>query len=548
MKRSLALVSLLNPPFLLRRRRPLRLGWGLLPLMALAFAESPTHAQSRAADLGGMVAPPTDLQTQNLGSGWPGTPPAASLPELPPAQLGQITMEQAVVWANQRNPVVRSAYQNLIATQNSLGASFARWWPQLNVSLNGGIYGQRDYYNYAGAFMGGSSGGGDPSSASSTAKAFSGSYFQSIGQVDITWNLIDPSRSPAIWQAKYQVRQAADAYVIAWRDNRLQTETSFVDLQAAFAQLEASRPIVENDRLLVRLALSKVSQGVASKLDVAKQKTVLFSDEVTLEKANQNIAIARANLANLLSTSQPQLMTPASPLVPIGSWPHSLEDTIRASEAYRKVIEQRLLDVMVNEAQAKIFLATYRPTLQLVNTLYWTKGAGYTSVGPSWVQGARSDSWNASSLLQLTFTGFDGGQARMNAEASKRKAQAAMETYLATVNDVRRDAQASFAQAESGRRIVITSAKEVQQANEAIRLQALRFSAGYGTVTDVVQAQQNLAQSVISYIQNLAAYNKSLLTLSRNTGLDYQPDPELVREVGEPLNLLRLPSVLERFR
>lgn len=546
MRRSLALVSLLNHPFPLRRRLSLRRGWGVLPLLALVLAEPSADAQTRAADLGGTVAPPTDLQTQNLGAGWPGKPPASSLPELPSAQLGQITMEQAVLWANQRNPVVRSAYQNLIATQNSLGASFARWWPQLNVSLNGGLYGQRDYYNYAGAFMGGTT-GGDPS-ISSTAKAFSGSYFQSIGQVDITWNLIDPSRSPAIWQAKYQVRQAADAYVIAWRDNRLQTETSYVDLQAAFAQLEASRPIVENDRLLVRLALSKVSQGVASKLDVAKQKTVLFSDEVTLEKANQNIAIARANLANLLYTSQPELMTPAAPLVPIGSWPHSLEETVRASEAYRKIIEQRLLDVMVNEAQAKIFLATYRPTLQLVNTLYWTKGVGYTSVGPSWVQGARSDSWNGSSLLQLTFTGFDGGQARMNAEASKRKAQAAMETYRATVNDVRRDAQVSFAQAESGRRIVITSANEVNQANEAIRLQALRFSAGYGTVTDVVQAQQNLAQSVISYIQNLAAYNKALLTLSRNTGLDYQADPELVRQVGEPLNLLRLPSVLERFR
>ena len=128
------------------------------------------------------------------------------------------------------------------------------------------------------------------------------------------------------------------------------------ELEQSPAQQEASRPIVENDRLLVRLAVSKVKQGVASKLDVAKQKTVLFADEVTLEKASQNIAIARANLANLLYTSQADLVTPAAPLVPIGSWPHSLEETIRASEAYRKVIEQRLLDVMVNEAQAKIYL------------------------------------------------------------------------------------------------------------------------------------------------------------------------------------------------
>ena len=116
------------------------------------------------------------------------------------------------------------------------------------------------------------------------------------------------------------------------------------------------------------------------------------------------------------------------------------------------------------------------------------------------------------------------------------------------MNDVRRDAQVAFAQAEVGRRIVITSAKEVNQANEAIRLQALRFNAGYGTATDVVQAQQNLAQSVIGYIENLANYNKALLTLSRNTGLDYQPDSDLLLQVGEPLNLLRLPSLLQRFR
>ena len=534
-------------PLAARQSETLRLGLGAVALGGLVWMVSGGRALARAADLGVITAPPTDLQTETLGSGWPGAVNVPSLPELPPSQLGQLTMEQSVLWANERNPIVRSAYQNLIATQNSLGSTFARWWPQLNLSLNGGLYGQRDYYNYAGAFMGGSSGGGD-ASASATAKAFSGSYFQSIGQVDLTWNLIDPSRSPAIWQAKYLVRQAADAYVIAWRDNRLQAETAFVDLQAAFAQLDASGPIVENDRLLTRLAQAKVRQGVASKLDVAKQKTVMFADEVNLEKANQNISIARANLANLLYSQQASALKPASALTPIGSWPHSLEATIKASEAYRKVIEQRLLDVKTNQAQAQIDLATYRPTLQLVNSLYWTKGAGYTSVGPDWVQGARSDLWNSSTLLQLTFTGFDGGQARMNAEASMRKAKAAMETYRSTVNDVRRDAQVSFAQAEAGRRIVITSAQEVSQANEAIRLQALRFSAGFGTATDVVQAQQNLAQSVISYIENLANYNKALLTLSRNSGLDYQGDPDLLRQVGEPLSLLRLPSVLELFR
>jgi outer membrane protein TolC len=149
-------------------------------------------------------------------------------------------------------------------------------------------------------------------------------------------------------------------------------------------------------------------------------------------------------------------------------------------------------------------------------------------------------------LLQLTFTGFDGGQARMNAEAARSRARAAEASYQASINQVRKEVETFHAQTTLGRQVVIYSSERVKASNEALRLQTLRFNAGYGTVTDVVQAQQDLTQAVIGYVNDLADYNVALVNLSRASGLEYVPDPDLIAKLGTPLENLRLPDVLRR--
>ncbi len=512
-----------------------------LTLPGLALAQSLPGQSLPATE-----SPPEVKAVEGLGAGWPGPMPSGDrLPPLPPELLGALTMEQAAAWAVDRNPVVRSAYQSLMATQNSLGAAYASWWPTLNLSLNGGPYASKTFYNYPFSASAGFSISG---SGLSSQRVFEASYFQAIGQIDTTWNLIDPTRSATIWQNKYLVRQAADTYVITRRDQRLKTQSAYIDLQRALAAVQTGRQIVENDELLYRLAQTRVRMGVASKLEVFKQQTVLLADRQALLAAEQQVETARANLAQLLATPSPDALTPATPFAPLGAWEHSLDDSITASLAYRKVLEQQLLAVQTNEAQARIYLATYRPTLQLITSLYWTKGVGYLNQGPPFVPNARSDEWNGSALLQLTFTGFDGGQARMNAAAARRQAAAAAETYSATVLQVRSDVQSLVAQARSGRSIVLAGAERVTAANGALRLQTLRFNAGYGTITDVVQAQQEISQAVSSYIENLATYNDTLVQLSRSSGLQVQPDPALLQAVGNPLQTLRLPTRMGQMR
>lgn len=495
---------------------------------------SPLQAHSQA-----QVTLPESKQVESLGAGWPlrSSQSFLQLPSIPAELLQRLEMEEAVRLANRRNPVVKQSFDDLLATQNSLGAAYATWWPVINVDLNGGLYGETAFYNYPGAISGVGNPYGGPE------ESFNGSYFQSLSQFDINWNLFDPARTPAIWKNKYLVRRAVDSYVIARRDNRLRTQQAFIELQRAVARIDTGRELVANDQLLLRLAEARVKLGVSSKLEIAKQLTVLKTDEVNLVNSVSSAEVAQSDLAELLSEPNAAAIQPAAVLAPLGSWTVSLAETIGAALQYRKVIEQQLMDVKANEAQAQIDLAVYRPTVALVNSLYWTKGVGYTALGPPWVANAQSDLWNASSLLQLTFRGFDGGQARMTAEASMKKARAAEAATLQAVNQVRRDVQAYYAQANQGRQAVVLASQRTNAASSALRLQSLRFSAGYGTITDVVQAQQDLTQAVSDYIGQLADYNIALVSLARSSGITYTADPELLRQLGDPLSKLRLPRL-----
>jgi outer membrane protein TolC len=136
----------------------------------------------------------------------------------------------------------------------------------------------------------------------------------------------------------------------------------------------------------------------------------------------------------------------------------------------------------------------------------------------------------------------------MSAASSMAKARAASDSVQGAVNQVRKEAQSYYAQAEWGRKSVSVSSERVKAASESLRLQSLRFNAGYGNITDVVQAQQDLTQAVSAYIEVLTAYNQALVNLSRASGLTFRPDPQLLKDVGNPLNNLGLPERVARMR
>lgn len=518
-------------------------------------------------------------------------PTVEAVTEMPlaPEVLNDLSMEEAVRLSMERNPKLRSSYWTFRSNQDLLGAAYAAWWPQLSFTVGSGLYwydsttsgASTNYSELTSLFSGlsspsststgsagtpttssvGSSNSTDSTSSKSTSASNSaktdstsassgsqssfdassissafesisgqpnGNYFYSTFNLSLTWDVLNATRSLNIWKSKHQALQGADRYAIAYRDNILNVQNSYVDLLASSAKKDAYDYIVANSQRLVEVTDDKRQFGVASGLDVAKQKANYFSDVSLLEQSKRDIKTNQAKLARLMSVEAFDDITLSESLVALGGWSHSLEDTIKASESHRKVVQEMLLDVYLQDVDADLEMASYLPTLQLVSQLYGTQTGYWTESYAEFIQ-------NPSAVLTFSWKFFDGGQARMRAESYRKLSKSAYQTYLDTINQVKETAESGYSQVNVGRNILLASSDQVKQASISLRLQSDRYQIGYGTVTDLVQAQTTLAQAVLSYINQLQDYNKSLLELARNTGLSINQDPELIDRIGDPL-------------
>ena len=503
-------------------------------------------------------------------------PTAEVVTEIPLAAdgLNDLSMAKAVRLSIDRNPKLRSSYWTFRSTQDLMGAAYAAWWPQLSLTVGSGIYkydsntsgastnyseltslfsslssnvgtsnstdsnkGQSTSASNSGSTTSSSSSSGGQSSfdSSSISSAFesisgqpNGNYFYSTFNLSLTWDVLNATRSLNIWKSKHQALQGADRYAIAYRDNVLNVQNSYVDLLASTAKKNAYEYIVANSQRLVVVTDDKREFGVASGLDVAKQKANYFSDLSLLEQSKRDIKTNQAQLARLMSVNAFEDITLSENLEALGGWSHSLDETIQASESHRKVVQEMLLDVYLQDVDADIEMASYLPTLQLVSQLYGTQTGYWTESYAEFIQ-------NPSAVLTFSWKFFDGGQARMRAESYRKLSESAYQTYLETINQVIENARSGYSKVNVGREILLASSDQVKQASTSLRLQSDRYQIGYGTVTDLVQAQTTLAQAVLSYINQLQVYNKALLELARNTGLTINQDPELIDRIGDPL-------------
>lgn len=466
----------------------------------------------------------------------------APLNDLPAVNLTGLSIEQAVQLSVDRNPKLKASYLTFRSSQDLVGAAFAAWWPTLDLSVGTGPYKYNQNESgsdsteaiFSSLFSGSSAFSSDFSSSNlqSVSGQPDGSYLYSTLTFSLTWDVVNPTRSLDIWKSKYESLRDADRYTITYRDLKLNVENAYVALQASNAQKLAYEAIVENALYLVNVTKDKQSFGVASGVDVAKQKTNYFSDLAQLQKSVRDIKVDQSNLAELLNVKNAEQISLSQALKPLGAWSYSLEETLEASIQYRKIVQEMLLDSYIQNVNSNIEMATYLPTLQLVAQLYGNQTGYWTESYSDFVK-------NPSAVLTFQWTGFDGGSARMRAGSYQKLAESAYQTYLDTVNQVKKEARSGFYQVQKGKDIVLSSADQVKQASKSLELQTARFQLGYGSVTDLVQAQQQMAQAVLDYVADLRQYNQDLLTLARNTGLEIDRGSLFLEAVGEPLVSLR---------
>ncbi|WP_373540647.1 TolC family protein [Chamaesiphon sp.] len=114
---------------------------------------------------------------------------------------------------------------------------------------------------------------------------------------------------------------------------------------------------------------------------------------------------------------------------------------------------------------------------------------------------------------QLSWSFWDGGAARANSDTQKVN-QEINENQLTTQrNQIRFEIERAYYSLGTNKKNITTATQSLQQAEESLKLARLRFQAGIGTQTDVIQAQTELATARGNRVSAILNYNRALASL-----------------------------------
>ena len=464
-------------------------------------------------------------------------PPSLALPNQPGQvrirELRPLTLAEVEQLAEVNNPGLKAVALQVQQAKSSLRAAIASWYPTLNLTANG-----------LPQYLAGEQQTFVPDQEGTLTSSANSEISTANFAAQLNWNLIDPGRVPEIASARDTFERSRDSYLIALRDLRLSVATAYYDLQRFDQKVNVGKQSVTASLISLRDARARYQAGVATKLEVLEAETQLARDQDILTDSINLQVRARRNLARIADLPQDVTPTAASPSQVVGTWQPSLQESIVAAYAFREELDQKILDISINNSNANAALANVQPSLSIFNNFSTQRFQGQSRVAPP----VNNDiyGWSAENTVGLSASWniFDGGRARAQYRRNKQAADASAYEFADQRGKIRLQVEKSFFDLRANQETIRTTSREVLSQREALRLARLRFQAGVATQREVVDNQRDLTRAQLRYVDALVDYNITIAELRRYTGLDQVtscPSLDLPAEKSQSLSIEEFP-------
>ncbi|TAG89328.1 MAG: TolC family protein [Oscillatoriales cyanobacterium] len=428
-------------------------------------------------------------------------------------QTEAITLQQAVDLARRNSPILQIADLQLKQSRSALREQQAALYPDLNFTLDatrqqsaGGELGVRAQQRNL-DFL--ESQNRRPATSVNPQNFGSNSV---NGSLQLSYDVdLFGRRTATIRAAKEQLRLRELEVERQAEELRFDVTDTYYNLQDADGQVAIRQASVRNAQQSLRDAEALERAGVGTRFAVLQAQANVANEQQQLANARRDQRIRQRQLSEQLNISQSSNLTAGDPVEQAGSWRLSLEDSIVQAFKNRAELEQQLVQRDVSKQQRRAILAGRLPQLSLSGS-YNVQGVDPDDPNPFASRG-----WADGYAIRanLSWSIFDGGAA--NARVKQRDADIAIaETRFGqTRNQVRREVEQAYFGLESSFENIETSEAGVLQSREALRLARLRFQAGVGTQTDVIQAETDLTRAERNRLLAIIGYNRSLSSLQR---------------------------------
>ena len=451
------------------------------------------------------------------------------------------TLDQAIVTALQRNPALLNAEQEIKRTRGVIIQVRAQALPQVNARANfewvdPNLQGARIFGTTAG-------GTGTPTTGGTTGAA---SLFESpLSQVrDIQPPLAAPSPTPII----QNVKQTDVSYAISVLGSQLifngttfpqirgtffQRDSAYfafrnildqliATIKTQFYQIVVNRELVSVNEQSVHLLEAQLKDqqnrfeaGTVPRFNVLQAEVALYNQLPLLITAQNNLRIAKITLAKTLGLDFQPGLGENPPLEAVGQMPYiprtiSLASAIEVGKERRPFLKQARANVLNQKQQVRAAAGQWLPTVTATGGGEWVSSPTNSSFGDI------SKGWLAE--VQGSIPIWDSGAIAGQVIQQRALLFEAKNTYDDDARQVELEIQQAYSNLLQNRELIQSQEKNVEQAEEALRLAKARLDAGAGVQLDVLNAQVQLLTAQSTRLQALFGYNSSLAEFDRATG------------------------------
>lgn len=326
------------------------------------------------------------------------------------------------------------------------------------------------------------------------------------GTIALSYDVFTSGRRPAqIRAAARQVRSDELQVEVTREQLRQDVTTDYYDLQEADESVRINAAAVRNNEISLRDTQALERAGLGTRFEVLQAEVQLANSRQQLTNSRSQQQIRRRRLAQRLNLPFAIDLAAADPVQLAGEWKLPLEDSLILAFKNRAELEQQLVQRELSEQQRRAVLAALGPTITL-SYQYQVQDSFDDNVG-------FGDGYTLSAGVRWNV--FEGGAAR--ARARQQEANIAIaETRFADARDqVRFQVEQSYSSLTSSFENIATATTALGQAQEALRLARLRFQAGVGTQSQVIDAETELTRAEGNRVNAILGYNRSLAALQR---------------------------------
>lgn len=251
--------------------------------------------------------------------------------------------------------------------------------------------------------------------------------------------------------------------------------------------------------------------GMASQFDLLRSEVRLANLQPQLIKAKNNLEIAKLNLKTILGLDLSSEIETEGKLEYISS-EIDLEECIAKALSNRPELKQLSFQKRIAGEGLKMARASGLPSVALSGQYnYWADQLNF-----------KEDTWqNYYSLnLVLSIPVFNGLSSSAKAAKSKAAIKELELTQEGLIEMLKFEVMQAVLKIKEAEQSLLSQEKNVEQAQESLRIAELNYNEGLVTILDVQQAQTALAQAKTNYSQALYDYAVARAELDKATGVD----------------------------